>query len=379
MTRRAPRVLFVPCGSSRLAVTRVRILEHLPALRTAGYSWTVAPALSDSGSVRALNSPRAPRWARLFGYCAALLERIARFPWIAALAAVHDLVFLQRVSFPFGLNRLLRAVNPRIVFDFDDAIFMADPSSPDSGALQRLKGRWKSGEFRSALRSAELVIAGNSYLGTMAAAHASNVVVLTEAIDTERYRPREWPERPLGPVIVGWIGSPSTVRYLDMLAEPLSRLAQACDLRLRLIGAEASIPGVVCESFPWSRDSEVAVLQTFDIGLMPMPKDAWTEGKFGSKMLQYMAVAVPAVVSDTAANRDVVEHGVTGMLAQGPECWTDALSRLTRDYALRRRIGQAGRAQVERRHSLVCGDRSFVGILDAMLGRTRNVGSALPT
>lgn len=368
MRTRPPKVLFVPFGSDRLAVTRVRILDHLPALRAAGFSWTILPALSDAGSRRALNSPRARLPIRALGYCAAILEHLFRFPIIALLAAVHDVVFLQRVSFPFGLNRLLRLVNPRIVFDFDDSIFMADPHSPDAGVLQDLKGRWKARTFDSALRNAALVIAGNSYLGKVAERRAPRVAVLTEAIDTVRYSPRTWPEAPAGPVIVGWIGSPSTARYLDILSDALRTLASLCDVRLRLVGADFTVPGVQTESVPWARDTEVAVLQTFDIGLMPMPKDDWTEGKFGSKMLQYMAVAVPAVVSDTAANRDVIEHGVTGMLAPSPSAWTEALCRLARDHLLRRRIGMAGREQVERQHSLVHGDRMFVQLLNGLVG-----------
>lgn len=363
MTRGAGRILFVPTGSSRLAVTRVRILEHLPALAAAGFSWTIAPALSDSGSRRALASPRSRLFPRLAGYLLQLAERLVRFPWIAWLACQHDVVFLQRVSFPFGLNAILRFINPRIVFDFDDSIFMADPSSPDAGVLQRLKGFWRATEFRSAMRTASVVVAGNAYLADAARNHSTSVHVLTETIDTHRYRPRLWPEATSGPFVIGWIGSPSTIRFLDELRAVLQDLAARRPMILRLIGADMAIPGVAVESRSWSPETETTDLQTFDVGLMPMPRNAWTEGKFGSKMLQYMASGVPTIASDNATNRSVLIHGVTGFLARNPAAWAESLELLAGDYLLRREVGLAGRAEVERKHSLDQGDRQFVEII----------------
>ena len=38
-------------------------------------------------------------------------------------------------------------------------------------------------------------------------------------------------------------------------------------------------------------------LQSFDIGIMPLPDDPWTKGKCGFKLLQYQAVGLPVVCS----------------------------------------------------------------------------------
>ncbi|QCO13644.1 hypothetical protein D3868_31995 (plasmid) [Azospirillum brasilense] len=58
------------------------------------------------------------------------------------------------------------------------------------------------------------------------------------------------------------------------------------------------------------------------------------------------------VASPVGVNRDIVEHGVNGFLAETPEEWTGALCRLAADPDLRRRLGAAGRAKVERHYSL---------------------------
>ena len=42
------------------------------------------------------------------------------------LAPTYDILFIQRTTFPFGLEKLLKFSNKNIIFDFDDAIYLAD-------------------------------------------------------------------------------------------------------------------------------------------------------------------------------------------------------------------------------------------------------------
>ena len=46
------------------------------------------------------------------------------------------------------------------------------------------------------------------------------------------------------------------------------------------------------------------------------------------------------------ANRQVVQHGVNGFLADSAEEWTDALRKLAADPELRRRMGEEARRTV---------------------------------
>jgi glycosyltransferase involved in cell wall biosynthesis len=69
-------------------------------------------------------------------------------------------------------------------------------------------------------------------------------------------------------------------------------------------------------------------------------------------VLEAMASCLPVVATRHAGIPDVVEHGVSGLLSQERELgpMADHLAQLARDPALALRMGQAGRARVEREH-----------------------------
>ena len=54
---------------------------------------------------------------------------------------------------------------------------------------------------------------------------------------------------------------------------------------------------------------------------MPMPDKVWAHGKCGFKALQYMALGIPAVVSNVGVNVDIVDHEVNGCLCETKEDW----------------------------------------------------------
>jgi hypothetical protein len=99
---------------------------------------------------------------------------------------------------------------------------------------------------------------------------------------------------------------------------------------------------------PWTEQTEVAELQHFDVGVMPLPDSPWERGKCGYKLVQYLGCGKPVIASPVGANRWIVEQGANGFLAETPEEWKAALSTLLREPGLRSRFGQAGRTKVER-------------------------------
>jgi hypothetical protein len=106
------------------------------------------------------------------------------------------------------------------------------------------------------------------------------------------------------------------------------------------------------EILPWAEDTEVTLIQSMDIGVMPLPDTPWTRGKCGYKLIQYMACGLPVVASPVGVNRDIVEHGVNGFLAESDDEWRAAVDALLNDADLRRRMGAAGRKKVEEQYSL---------------------------
>ena len=141
---------------------------------------------------------------------------------------------------------------------------------------------------------------------------------------------------------------------------------------LRIVGArpDAAREGAFVFE-PWSEATEVPLIQTFDIGIMPLTDTPWARGKCGYKLIQYMACGLPVIASPVGVNADIVEHGVNGFLADTEEEWAQAISTLLNDRELRRRMGAAGRKKVEAEYSLqVWGPKVAAMIRDVVEGRT---------
>jgi glycosyltransferase involved in cell wall biosynthesis len=265
----------------------------------------------------------------------------------------HRTVYLQKVILPRWFIRALKHGGRRLVFDYDDALYALGPGQ-QQGPRALLRRR-RLRRFTACLAAADLVVVENEPNRAETERHCRHTLIITGPIDTDRYYPLKRPasaER--AETVLGWIGSPSTTPYLRVLEPVFRDLARRHAIAVHLIGAAMfEVPGVTVRRFPWHLESEVANLASFDIGLMPLPDDPWSRGKGGYKILQYMAMGIPPVASPVGVNTDLVRHGRTGLLAAGLDEWTSALEQLIQNRSARETIGQAARADVVNRFSLV--------------------------
>jgi glycosyltransferase involved in cell wall biosynthesis len=152
--------------------------------------------------------------------------------------------------------------------------------------------------------------------------------------------------------VIGWTGSHSTVQHLDTLRGALQKLAKRDKFRLRVIGTPTyQLPGIDVEAMKWRSDTELDDLSVIDIGVMPLPDDAWSKGKCGLKALQFMALGIPTICSPVGVNTDIIQDDQNGFIAATEDEWVEKLSRLIRSAQLRDRLGQAGRETVEQKYS----------------------------
>ncbi|RPH98705.1 MAG: glycosyltransferase, partial [Calditrichaeota bacterium] len=155
------------------------------------------------------------------------------------------------------------------------------------------------------------------------------------------------------PIVIGWIGSPSTQHYLFMIAECLKELHKKYDFVFRVIGAQKlNLPGIPLQLREWSLKSEAQEIASLTIGIMPLPDDAWTRGKGGYKLIQYLAAGVPACASRVGVNSEIIQDGVTGFLASSTAEWYQKLETLLTDSNLRRQFSRRGRQVVRDKYSL---------------------------
>jgi glycosyltransferase involved in cell wall biosynthesis len=214
-----------------------------------------------------------------------------------------------------------------------------------------LPGFIESLPSRLGLRGARAVTVGNAYLETYVHARgAQSVARVPTVVDLARYTAR--PEPPGDEIRIGWIGTPATTRYLELLRVPLREVAEKRRIRLVTVGAAPLDDfGVPLEQHAWSADTEAELLSSLHIGVMPLQDGLWERGKCGYKLIQYMASGRPVIASPVGVNMDIVTPDI-GILAEDAASWSAALVRLANDAALRQQQGAAGRKLVETSYSL---------------------------
>lgn len=262
-----------------------------------------------------------------------------------------DYIFIFRDAFFFGtfFEWLFKASKAKLIFDFDDSIWLHDVSSNQS-FFQKLKNPAKTGTIIS---YCDLTIAGNEYLANYAKKHTQSVTIIPTTIDLKEYTRVEVKKGP--GVCIGWSGSFSTIKHFESSLEALKIIKEKYrdKVYFKVIGdGNYKNHELGIEGLPWKAQTEVSDLCEMDIGIMPLPDDAWSKGKCGLKGLQYMALEIPTIMSPVGVNSDIIDEGKNGFLAGSTDDWVDKLTLLIEDVELRKKVGKAGRTTVEKEYSV---------------------------
>jgi glycosyltransferase involved in cell wall biosynthesis len=155
------------------------------------------------------------------------------------------------------------------------------------------------------------------------------------------------------------------MHYLDELLPVLEKVISEFDVQLMIISnREPSFHLPNLQFIHWRESSEIDDLLKFDIGIMPLKADAWSEGKCGFKLIQYSALGIPCVSSPVGVNKKIVEEGVTGFLCETEAAWYEAIKILLTDAGLRKRMGTNGNEKMRREFSLQANSRTFLGVFN---------------
>lgn len=343
------------------ASSRLRSYQYLPCLADAGIAVTQAPLFSDA-YVQALQGGRKSLMEGLRAYAGRLcaLLRSGRF----------DLLWIEKEAMPWLPGLLESAWLPRgvpYVLDYDDAVF----HYYDQHRNPMVRGLL-AGKHPALMRNAALVVAGNEYLAEVSRqAGARRVAIVPTVIDLQRYPlPLAKPIDVAGPPCVGWIGQRVTAAFLSPYSSLFRGLLATGSARFAAVGIDASTLGLPMESVVWTEATEVQSIREFDIGIMPLEDAPFERGKCGYKLIQYMACGLPVVASPVGVNRQIVEHGVNGFLAETLDEWENALRILLNDPGLRHSMGQAGRRKIEQKYSLQMTGPRLASLLHSAIAAT---------
>lgn len=273
-----------------------------------------------------------------------------------------DIIFIHRELTPLGppifefiITKVLRK---KIIYDFDDAIWLPDPNETN-GLLRFIK--WKS-KVRRICQWSWKISAGNEYLANYARQYCDQVEVIPTVVDTNYHIPAV---REKDQLTIGWTGSHTTLQYLNPLVPTLNELCSNHNLKFAVIAnKDPKLPVAGFEFIPWDQSNEVADLQKFDIGIMPLTDDIWSQGKCGFKAIQYGASGIPSLVSPVGVNTEVVKNEVTGYWCNSTDEWKSRLEQLIESAGLRKQMGEAGRAHIEANYSVNSIQEKFLSLFE---------------
>lgn len=278
-------------------------------------------------------------------------------------AKKYDYVFIHREAAPLGPPvfewYLAKILKSNIVYDFDDAIWIPNTSTQNSIA-NSIKSFWK---IAFICKWSKSISAGNNYLCQFAKNNSTaNIIQMPTVVDTlNRYNLLK--QHHTGKIIIGWTGSHSTLKYIDILIPVLQKLQQEFDFTLLIIADKnPELPLNNVEYHPWNATTEIQDLLQIDIGIMPLEADLWTEGKCGFKLIQYLALGIPAIANPVGVNKNIIENGINGYLCSNPDEWFHSLKKLIMDVSLRKQLGMNGRDKIIKSYSITANTDNFLSL-----------------
>ncbi|HTN47117.1 MAG TPA: glycosyltransferase [Flavipsychrobacter sp.] len=350
-------VLFiVPYPLHRAPSQRFRVELYEPLLRDNHVSYDIFPFMDEAtwNVIYKQTSAVSKISGMLKGYRNRWrsLSRIRRYQFI----------FIHREAAPLGPPLfewiIAKVLKKKVVYDFDDAIWIPNTSRVNKMASW-FKAFWK---VKYICKWSYKVAAGNDYLCRYAKQYNNNVELLPTCVDAVRghYKVRQhYAHKP----VLGWTGSHSTLFYLDDIVPVLRELQEEIDFSFLVIADKNPELDLKDWQFvPWNEKTEQEDLLRMDAGIMPLKADAWSEGKCGFKLIQYMALGIPPVASPVGVNKKIVDDGVNGFLCETKEEWKMKLKMLLTDESLRNKFGERGREKIVSEYSIQSQQQRFLSL-----------------
>ncbi len=274
----------------------------------------------------------------------------------------YDFVFIHRETDPLGksfyIKKLRKKFKGKIIFDFDDAIWLHNTSDSNK-MFSNLKNY---GNTANICKYSDVISCGNEYLRQYASQFNPNTRWNPTTIDLKNWHNKQKQYKPDEIFVIGWTGSHSTIKYLYFLKSVVQKLEQEFDIQFH----------VICDKTPqfddlksfkfikWSKETEVASMLNFSVGVMPLEEDKWSNGKCGFKALQYMSVGVPAIVSPVGVNTSIVKPYFNGYICRTEEEWYSTLKKCILNPEVLVEMGVNARKTIESKYSVEANSKNFL-------------------
>lgn len=353
----AKRVLFLfPYPEGTAASQRFRFEQYYPALQKAGFTID-KQAFIDDKTWAILYKP-GYTFTKIMGTLKGYLRRMGAMLRLGK----YDYVFVHREAEFFGPPIfewiITKLAGKKLIYDFDDAIWIPN-TSEHNGFFSRFKFYSNT---RKVSKWAYKVSCGNHYLQSFAAQYNTNALYNPTTIDTDNLH-NKVKDQSGSNFVIGWTGTHSTMQYLDAMLPIFEKLEEKYHFTFNVISdREPEFKLKSLRFTKWNKETEIADLLSFNVGLMPLVDDKWANGKCGFKALQYMSLGIPALVSPVGVNTLIVDDGLNGFICTSPDDWYNALSKLMDNRQLLIDLGANTRKKIVDHYSVRSNEANFVNL-----------------
>jgi glycosyltransferase involved in cell wall biosynthesis len=353
------RILVIcPYPEGVAAGQRLKYEQYIDQWRENGYDVTISPFMDMK------------MWSKLYekgnfftkaiGTLKGQLRRIRDLFRIRNYDGVYLFMWVTPLGTAF-FERMVLWLAKGLVYDVEDNIFV-EKSNDLNKFAKLLKG---AGKTKVLVAGADHVITSSPFLNDycLGINEKKQCTFVSSSVNGQRYVKADRDTNEV--LVIGWTGTFTSVRFLDMLRPALKKLAENRKFKLLVIGNfDYDFPEMNLEVIRWTKEKEIEDLQKIDIGVYPLPEEDWVLGKSGLKVIQYMAMSLPTVSTNYGTAMEIIDHGQNGFLANTESEWIERMTELIDDAALRSRLGVNARKTVDSKYSTDVIGHQYLSVLN---------------
>ena len=220
-------------------------------------------------------------------------------------------------------------------------------------------------------KMADWVVADSTYLSTSIAGLTTHVQCIPDNVDVTVYAGAR-DHRPVDPVRLVWCGIGKKAAHLLLIKDVLAEI-RGIELVLVVDEPPACLPelreAVPCTLVTFSDEVYAATLRECDVIISPKRLvNAYEMAHTEYKITLGMAVGLPAVASPQPSYVEAIGHRGGGLIADGPDEWRDALTRLVLSPGLRADLGARARETVADRYATPVVASTYLALLRSLVG-----------